>query len=205
MSNYSSEAHQKPLANETSVTSTTTSASGAATLAPQDDLSKATAKPPDFDDFKDFFTNKDNNIKRHMLVFWSGTGIDDPQTFAGRQDRFTLEMIVGTKWKQYQTDKAHGGYWKTWYDCVDGFWTPASDALSSVATGDVAVILSADADYLQQQEDPTHATCPTCWYNTEKPNLIHNLLKGSVAGIFKYHTPLPAKYIGKITSMGDKL
>lgn len=166
----------------------------------EEDLVKR-AKPPTTKDFEQFFAKEPQKSRMDKMVFWSGTGMDDSIKFARSYHRYTLEMLIGDHWKEYQSGDANG-YWKSWPAAIAGFWDLASEACAEASKGEVFVYLKGQND-VDQQQDPTNGNCGTCWYRQEKPALLKNLGR-QVTQITKYLVANPKKSAGQITSMSDK-
>jgi hypothetical protein len=106
---------------------------------------------PKFDDFLDYFEQSEHTKdKCSSLMFWSGTrSLTGPESiqvkcsryFAGKMNRYTLEMLLGDRWKEWSmvnvTDKQsginNGGKHRDWDTAKNLFWVPASRAFACFA------------------------------------------------------------------------
>ena len=165
---------------------------------PNENIADITKRaPPTAADFRNFFATEPQKSRMDRLCFWSGTGEGAARDFATSKGRYTLEMLVGDKWKEYQN-------WNTWAESVEKFWNPISQACADAAHGEVFVYLTPQTDVDQQQDDPTRGNCKSCWYQKEKPILVSHL-GSKVAQITKYLTTNQRTDAGLITSMGSKV
>lgn len=136
------------------------------------------------------------------MVFWSGMGPEAAAAFAKSKGRYTMEMLVGDNWKEFQ--KPSGGHWPSWAAAVAGFWDLISQACARASRGEVLVYMLPQGDLDQQQDDPSRGNCGTCWYRKEKPALIAGLGR-RVTQITKFLTTNKSQSAGQIYKMADKI
>jgi hypothetical protein len=153
---------------------------------------------PKFDDFLDFFESKyAQNNTCEMLLFWSGMVAsekgDTPwpnsrcaPTFAARNGRFTLEMLLGNRWEKFQKPN-YPGYLdathkdENWGALIREFFVPASRAFACFATGNIAAF-STEARWTKKDEKFSGSV----WWNTEKPVVIESMKTGRIKELFRW-------------------
>ncbi|KID96715.1 ankyrin repeat protein, partial [Metarhizium majus ARSEF 297] len=118
------------------------------------------------------------------LVFWSGVTEDQAKSFATKNKRFTVGMLIQSKtdWDMYKKPKSEGGHWKDWAETFQMFWDPISEVMAELAQGDVYAYFTEQRAVEQKDLEK----CQAVWCRIEKSILVQSLKGKRVKSIAKY-------------------
>ncbi|EXU98530.1 hypothetical protein X797_008478 [Metarhizium robertsii] len=116
------------------------------------------------------------------IVIWYGVTEGQPKSFATKNKRFTVGMLIRPKTDQDMCKKpTEGGYWKDWAETFKMFWDPISEVMAELAQGDVYGYFTEE----RAVEQKDLKKCQAVWCRVEKSILVQSLKGKQVTSISK--------------------